>query len=244
MKESPDIARLASLIGDPARANMLTALMSGKALTATELASEAGITKQTASTHLARLTDGGLVLDRKQGRHRYFVLADDDVGAVLETMMGLAEKRGHLRLRTGPKDPALRKARICYDHLAGELAVQMFESCIARGYIERVGDGLGLTGTGENFFAEFGVDIRSLGSSRRPLCKSCLDWSARRSHLAGSLGTALLDRIYALKWAKRESASRVIRFSERGEALFRQRLIAVAAGSGTHSEEPATTLSE
>ena len=130
MKEGPDIARLGALIGDPARANILTALMSGKALTASELAGEAGVSPATASTHLGKLEAAGLLQQRKQGRHRYFALADDEVGAVLEAMMGLAESRGHTRTRTGPKDPALRKARICYDHLAGELGVHLFDSLI------------------------------------------------------------------------------------------------------------------
>ena len=119
MKEGPDITLLGSLIGDLAWANVLTALMSGKALTASELAAEAGITKQTASSHLNKLEAAALVSQRKQGRHRYFTLADDEVGSMLEAMMGPAAKRGLLRTRTGPKDPALRKARICFNHLAG-----------------------------------------------------------------------------------------------------------------------------
>ncbi|NNG02830.1 MAG: winged helix-turn-helix transcriptional regulator, partial [Inquilinus sp.] len=125
MKTGPDIAHVAALLGDPARANMLTALMSGRALTASELASEAGVTPQTASAHLARLQQGGLVVPRKQGRHRYYALTGEDVAAVLEALMGLAARTGHLRTRTGPKDPALRRARVCYDHLAGELGVRM-----------------------------------------------------------------------------------------------------------------------
>src|SRR4051794_22992637 len=121
MKTGPDIARIAALLGDPARANMMSALASGQALTAGELAREAGVTPQTASAHLAKLVAGRLVSHRKQGRHAYFALADDDVGALLESLMGLAEKAGHRRTRTGPKEPALRRARVCYDHLAGEL---------------------------------------------------------------------------------------------------------------------------
>ena len=120
MKEGPDIARLGSLIGDPARANILSALMSGKALTATELATEAGVTVQTTSSHLRKLEEADLIKQRKQGRHRYFALADADVGDLLETMMGLAARRGMLRTRTGPKDSDLRKARVCYNHLAGD----------------------------------------------------------------------------------------------------------------------------
>ena len=220
MKIGPDIALLGSLIGDPARANMLTALMSGKALTASELAAEASVTPQTASAHLGKLETGGLVRQRKQGRHRYFSLADDDVGSVLESMMGLAAKKGHSRTRTGPKEPALRKARVCYDHLAGELGVEMFDSLVARIFLVEDGDNLTLTATGRSFVTQFGVDVDTLKESRRPLSKSCLDWSARRSHLAGSLGAALLVRFYLLGWAKREDGTRIVAFTKKGEARF------------------------
>ncbi len=220
MKEGPDIALLGSLVGDPARANMLTALMSGKALTASELAAEAGVTPQTASAHLGKLQTGGLVRQRKQGRHRYFSLADDDVGRVLESMMGLAAKKGHSRTRTGPKEPALRKARVCYNHLAGELGVRMLDSLTTRKFLVEDGDNLELTAAGRIFVRQFGVDIDALRTSRRPLCKSCLDWSARRRHLAGALGTALLQRFYQLGWAKRETGTRIVAFSKEGEARF------------------------
>lgn len=220
MKEGPDIALLGALIGDPARANMLTALMSGKALTASELAAEANVTLQTASSHLGRLQTGGLIGQRKQGRHRYFSLADDEVGSLLESMMGLAAKKGHSRTRTGPKDPAMRRARVCYNHLAGELGVRMFDSLRARNLVAGDGDDLDLTGAGRAFAGQFGIDVDSLERSRRPLCKSCLDWSARRSHLAGALGTALLDRLYRLGWARRVDGTRIVTFTGRGEAAF------------------------
>ena len=139
---------LGSLIGDPARANMLTALMGGKALTATELANEAGITAQTASSHLGKLEGAGLLAQRRQGRHRYFSLAHDDVGQVLEGMMGLAAKQGHMRTRTGPKDPALRQARVCYNHLAGDFGVRMFDSLVARDLLRVTGESLTLTAAG------------------------------------------------------------------------------------------------
>lgn len=220
MKEGPDITLLGSLIGDPARANMLTALMSGKALTASELAAEAGVTMQTTSSHLGKLEAAGLLRQRKQGRHRYFSLADDDVGSVLEAMMGLAAKRGHMRTRTGPKDPALRNARVCYNHLAGELGVRIFDSLLARNYLVAAAEQLELTAAGGAFVSEFGIDLDPLVKARRPVCKSCLDWSARRTHLAGSLGTALLNRIYALGWATRQDGSRVVMFSTKGEKQF------------------------
>ena len=135
MKEGPDIAQIGALIGDPARANMLTALMGGQALTATELAGAAGITLSTASSHLAKLEAGGLVGQRKQGRHRYFTLADDEVGLLLEGLMGFAAHRGYLRARPGPKDPALRKARVCYNHLAGDFGVRMLDRLVADGHV-------------------------------------------------------------------------------------------------------------
>jgi DNA-binding transcriptional ArsR family regulator len=220
MKEGPDIALLGSLIGDPARANMLTALMSGKALTATELASEAGITLQTASAHLKKLEAAEMLQQRKQGRHRYFSLADDDVGSVLEAMMGMAAKRGLTRTRTGPKDPALRKARVCYNHLAGEFGVRIFDSLLANNFIAGDAEHVELTDAGQAFIGSFGIDVSALGKSRRPLCKPCLDWSARRIHLAGSLGTALLDRIYDLGWASRLDNSRIVGFTAKGEQTF------------------------
>ncbi len=220
MREGPDIARIGALIGDPARANMLTALMAGKALTATELAAEAGVTAQTASAHLSKLAEAGLTEGRKQGRHRYSTLADDEVGAVLEAVMGLAAKRGHLRTRTGPKDPALREARVCYNHLAGEMGVRLYDSMLASGGLQTAGEDILLTDKGDAFAREFGVDLDNLNTTRRPMCRPCLDWSARRTHLAGALGQALLTRITDLGWAKREPESRIIAFSTSGKKAF------------------------
>ncbi|MFP6770978.1 MAG: winged helix-turn-helix domain-containing protein [Alphaproteobacteria bacterium] len=220
MKKEPDIVLLESLIGDPARASMLTALMAGKALTATELAGEAGITAQTASSHLAKLVGAELLRQRRQGRHRYFSLASDDVGAVSEALMGQAAKHGHMRTRTGPKDPALQKSRVCYNHLAGAMGVRMFDSLLARGCLAVDGDDLILTAVGREFATGFGLDLQLLAKSRRPICKPCLDWSARRSHLAGALGTAYLDKIHALGWAKRQNGSRIIAFTTKGERHF------------------------
>ncbi len=220
MNVGPDIAALGSLIGDPARARMLTALLSGKALTPSELAVEAGVTVQTASFHLGKLAGAGLTQQQKQGRHRYYSLADDDVADVLVAMEGLAAKRGHTRTRTGPKDPDLRKARVCYNHLAGTLGVHMFDSLLARQYLAAEAENLELTDAGRAFVTGLGIDLEPLAKSRRPLCKACLDWSARRTHLAGALGTAFLDRFFALGWAERQSASRVVAFSDNGAARF------------------------
>ena len=222
MKDGPDIARIAGLIGDPARANMLTALMSGKALTATELSQEAGITPQTASSHLAKLHGGGLLIPRKQGRHKYFSLANDEVAHILEALMGLAARSGHVRSRTGPRDEELRKARICYNHLAGHMGVQMYDSFVRQGFLDIGADGLVLTNTGARFADGFGIDLKELQAKKSPLCRECLDWSERRSHLAGSLGRALLTQMENLGWAKRIPGSRVVRFTHVGEAAFRR----------------------
>lgn len=220
MKEGPDISQIGALIGDPARANMLTALMGGQALTATELAGAAGVTLQTASAHLAKLEAGGLIAQRKQGRHRYFGLADDEVGLLLEGIMGFAANRGLLRTRPGPKDPALRKARVCYNHLAGDYGVRLLDRLVADGDVALDGEEAALTPSGETRIAALGIDVPALKAQRRPLCRTCLDWSERRSHLAGSLGEALLARFIANGWAKREKDSRAIRFTGEGERTF------------------------
>ena len=230
MKEGPDIARAAALIGDPARANMLLALMSGRALTATELASEAGVTVQTASSHLARLQVGGLLRSRKQGRHKYFTLATSEVAEAIEALMGLAAGAGHLRNRTGPKDKALREARICYNHLAGEMGVRMFDGLLRQGHLLFENGELCLTPTGREFALALGLDVATLSAGRSPICRECLDWSERRSHLAGSLGRALLSRFVELDWARVNGNTRVVQFTVAGlkqfDALFEERIAA------------------
>ncbi len=227
MKEGPDIARIAALIGDPARANILTALMSGKALTVSELAREAGVTLQTASGHLAKLEQGGLTRILKQGRHKYVSLAGDEVARVLEALMGLAARVGHLRTRTGPRDQALRKARVCYNHLAGDMGTQLYDRFLALGYLGREGEALVLTTAGAALVRDFGIDLDALNRGRAPLCRDCLDWSERRAHLAGSLGRALLTRFENLGWARRDSETRAVHFSVKGEQKFAE-LVAAA----------------
>ncbi|MCA1456014.1 metalloregulator ArsR/SmtB family transcription factor [Bradyrhizobium sp. BRP22] len=223
MKAGPDIAMVASLVGDPARANMLTALLSGRALTASELAQEAGITPQTASSHLSKLETGGLIEPEKQGRHRYYRLTGTDVAGVLEGLAGLAARAGHMRVRTGPKDPALRRARICYDHLAGDLGVQMLDSMKKQRLIRQSKDAMELTGEGKRFILKaLQIEADALVHPRRPVCKACLDWSERRHHLAGTLGAAIMERFTELKWAARDPTpgSRVVNFSRNGERRF------------------------
>jgi DNA-binding transcriptional ArsR family regulator len=189
MREGPDIARIASLVGDPARANMLNALMGGTALTASELAHEAGVSLPTASSHLGKLMEGGLLTVASQGRHR-----------------------------PGPRDGAMRVARVCYDHLAGEQAVAMLDRLVAKNVLVRDEQQIRLGPSAASHFAAIGIDVYT--RPRRPVCRACLDWSVRRSHLAGTLGAAILDKILADKWARREKDSRAVIFSLPGKQAF------------------------
>ena len=222
MKHGPSIAGVAALIGDPARANMLQALMQGAALTATELALEAGVTKQTASSHLAKLSEARLVAVQKGGRHRYYRLFDAEVAWLLESLMGVADRAGFGRVRPGPKEPALRRARVCYDHLAGDMGVEVFDAMLGGEWLSGGEGELAVTATGVEAFARLGIDVAALRGGSRAVCRPCLDWSARRHHLAGALGAALLDRIFALGWARRSPDSRVVIFTSAGEAALRR----------------------
>lgn len=214
------ISTIAALIGDPARANMLTALMDGRALTVSELAAAANVALPTASGHLTKLDAAGLLKAEKQGRHRYYRLSGADVGEVLEGLMGLAERTGATRMRTGPKDAALRQARLCYDHLAGERGVAMLAAMQARGFIkgENV---LRLTEPGRAFVGEFGIGLDTLERGKRPVCRACLDWSERRNHLGGALGAAMLAKMIERRWA-RDEGNRVVSFSPDGSRNFQR----------------------
>jgi DNA-binding transcriptional ArsR family regulator len=232
MKNGPDIAALASLIGDPARANILAALMGGKALTSGECAAEAGISAPTASGHLSRLLDAGLLVVLVQGRHRYHSLAGPDVAEAVETLMGLAARVGLKRTHPGPREAAMRKARFCYDHLAGEAATTLFARLVDLGLLVAKPEGLGLSPLGRARFQAEGIDIAALEAKPRAFCRACLDWSERRPHLAGSLGAAIAKLTIERGWCRREAGSRAVYFSPRGE----QALLNLA---GPDLDEPA-----
>ncbi len=220
MKYGPDIAIAASLIGDPARANMVLALMSGQALSAADLAREAGVTPSTATGHLTKLVFAGLLNVRKQGRNRYFDLAEPDVAHAIEALIAVAARAGHLRARPGPKDEAMRHARSCYDHLGGRLAVDLFGRWLAGGVLCWRGGAIHLTRKGRGFLVDRGVVIANLEARKRPLCRSCMDWSEKRHHLAGMLGAEVLARAVTQGWAVREPRLRTVSFSKRGEENF------------------------
>jgi DNA-binding transcriptional ArsR family regulator len=219
MLDTPDIAYVAALVGDPTRGRMLTALMDGRALTATELALEGGVLPSTASSHLARLTAAGLVSLVTQGRHRYYRLSAPEVAAAIESLMSIAPRVGRPPVNGGPLDEGLRRARVCYDHLAGEAAVQMLKRLRDKGILDGGDAALALTRKGEAWCAGAGIDLATLRRKRRPLCRACLDWTERRTHLAGALGAAILERLFAQRYARRETGSRAVILSPRGEAF-------------------------
>jgi DNA-binding transcriptional ArsR family regulator len=223
MSAGIDIARIAALVGEPARAQMLLVLLSGQAMTATELSQAAAVTKQTASTHLSRMVDAGLLCVEHQGRHRYFRLANADVAQLLEHLLGMAGRIDASVPRAGPREHSLRKARVCYDHLAGEMGVRMLDSLLAHGLVQRHDGALRIGTNGYRHFEQLGIDISALSSRRRPPCRACLDWSMRRHHLAGSLGAVLLVDLLERGWARRARQSRAIHFTIEGEALFGRR---------------------
>lgn len=214
------IAEVAHLIGDPSRANMLSALMSGQALTAGELARHAGVSAPTTSGHLAKLAEAQLVAVEKQGRHRYYRLASPEVAEAIHALMAVAANGPKRHRPIGPKDEALRFARTCYDHMAGQLAVTLADALAAKRYIE-LRDGAGLVSDeGRRFFCDLGLDLGGAARTTRPLCRTCLDWSERRMHLSGRLGAALLNRTLFLGWLARTGDSRALRMTRAGEVGF------------------------
>jgi DNA-binding transcriptional ArsR family regulator len=221
-------ATIGALVGDPARASMLVALMDGRALTAAELAAVAGVTPQTASNHLARLVAGDLLAVERQGRHRYHRVATPAIAQMIEGMMavaatGTADRR--VVPRTGPKDLAMRHARTCYDHLAGRVAVGIADRMIARDEIWFGDDGGELTALGAHRLNSVGIDVAQIVGSRgrRAFCRPCLDWSERRPHIAGAVGKALLDHSIDKAWLRTVTGSRAIivtRFGRRALTIL------------------------
>jgi DNA-binding transcriptional ArsR family regulator len=209
MSEVLDIAAVAALIGDQARANILVALLDGRALTASELAYAAHITPQTASGHLKKLSAARMIVPVQQGRHRYFHLAGPQVARMIESITTVAAAAPP-RLRPIRISDAMREARMCYDHIAGRLGIVLADSLLAHNHVEFADDGGIVTPRGERFLSDLGIDIEGLRRSHRVFCRPCLDWSERRPHLAGSVGAALARRLFDLRWIARTSDSRAL----------------------------------
>ena len=221
MITGPIIAEIAALVGDPARAMMMSALLDGRALTASELAVAARVTPQTASTHLAKLTEAGLLSVARDGRHRHFRLASPTVCDMIDGIVAvaLAKRPRHRPLTRQAR--ALSAARICYDHLAGRLSVDLTDSFVAREYIVLHGEGAVITTAGTRFLTEFGVELPA-GRSTRRLCRLCLDWTERRPHIAGALGAAITGRYFDLGWMERMNRSHAVVVTPAGRRGFRK----------------------
>jgi DNA-binding transcriptional ArsR family regulator len=209
MSDVLDVAAVAALVGDPARANILCALLDGRAFAAGELAYAAHVSPQTASGHLGKLAAARLIVSIPQGRHRYYRLAGPHVATMLESIIAVAAIAPP-RCRPIRIDDDLRTARLCYDHIAGRLGVGLADALCTRGHVELSDDGGALTASGEAFLREFGIDIEKVRHSRRIFCRPCIDWSERRPHLAGAVGTALAQRLFALGWIERVRYGRAL----------------------------------
>lgn len=220
MSEGPYIAEPAALIGDPARANMLAALLDGRALTATELGLTAGVAPPTASGHLAKLLEGRLVSVTSTGRHRYYRLASPAVARVLESLMALAidgPPRHRPNSRCGEH---MARARTCYDHLAGKLGVSLADSLAEQQHVILTDQGGVVTEKGRAFLGKLGVDLSFPVKSRRAFCRPCVDWSERRLHIGGHIGAAIAARFMALGWTERRKDGRALIITPAGEQAF------------------------
>ena len=214
MVTTSTVAEIGSLLGDPARVNMMVALLDGRAWTARELADAAGVTPQTASSHIAKLVAARMVRVDRQGRHRYHRIASADVAQLLEQMhvagAALAASRG---APPGPRDPAMRELRSCYDHLAGRIAVELCGRLLEK----TEANGTRLSAAARPLLSDLGIDLDALDRGRREFCRTCIDWSERRPHVAGALGAAMLDRFGELGWIKRRATSRALVLTASGE---------------------------
>jgi DNA-binding transcriptional ArsR family regulator len=217
----PDISSLAALLSEPARGRILVALLDGRSLPATELAQRAGITCQTASSHLAKLTEGRLLQVIPQGRHRYYRIANARVAELLESMARFAPRKE--TCRPEPKSP-IQIARTCYNHLAGSLAVRITDAIVGLGFLREVGRDYQLSKKGAQWFSELGIDAGVLRKSGRVFARQCLDWSERRNHLAGALGSALAEYLFERGWIERVRKSRAVRTTELGRRELKRRL--------------------
>jgi DNA-binding transcriptional ArsR family regulator len=208
------MARLAGALADRTRAAFCLALLDGRAWTAGELARQAGVARSTATEHLDRLVADGLLVDHRQGRHRYVRLADPDAAELVEHLSARAPQplAATKSLSAATKHAALARGRTCYDHLAGRLGVAVTEAMVARGLL----DEWAVTPPGLAWLTGIGVDVGEARASRRPFVRSCLDWTERRPHLAGAVGAALCHRMFDARWIERIGSGRAVRLTPAG----------------------------
>jgi DNA-binding transcriptional ArsR family regulator len=222
MQHEPDLSTIAALIGDPARATMLSALLSGQSLPASDLAYRAHITPQTASLHLAKLVEGNLLEVSPMGRHRYYRLKNAEVAAALEALALISPAPRVRTQRESGEYQALCYARTCYDHLAGKMGVAMTQALLAQGRLTLNDQSYALTEQGADWLAGWNVDESELRQGRRKFAPTCLDWSEHRHHLAGALGAAVMNRLFENGWFTRIPGNRALQLTKTGRQGFRQ----------------------
>jgi DNA-binding transcriptional ArsR family regulator len=212
-----DLASIGRMLGDERRARFLLALMGGEELPAGELAARAGASSSLASAHLSKLLDAGLVHVARRGRQRYYTLAGPQVAEAIESLLAIAPRRAAHSLRESNRGEAIRRARTCYDHLAGQLGVGLTDALERHRAISASASGWELTARGEQMLEDLGLDLPALRSQRRAFIRPCLDWTERRAHLAGSVGAGVADRFFELGWISRLSGSRALRVTREGQ---------------------------
>lgn len=218
MSINPNVARVASSIADISRAGILTVLLDGRYHTATELSSKIGITPQTISYHLNKLLEQELITVEKQGRHRYFGIPNQEIAATLESLLVISPQSAIKSFKQSRDDSAIRQARTCYDHIAGDLGVKITNALLEKGILCDHQNEFSLTKEGELFFEDFQINISETRKKRRSFCHKCLDWSERRHHLGGALGNAILERLIELHWVTRMPDTRALSVTMKGKA--------------------------
>ncbi|WP_044639825.1 ArsR/SmtB family transcription factor [Risungbinella massiliensis] len=217
MNTNTNITMVATLVSDTSRAAMLTILMDGRFHPASELAYMAGVKPQTASFHLTKMVQADIVTVEKQGRHRYYGIRNSEVAQVMEQLLAIAPPMEIRSLKQSSEDKAVRFARTCYDHLAGNVGVQLTNSLLQMGVIYEEEKDFLVSEKGKDFFGDFQINISQIKKKRRSFATKCLDWSERRHHLAGSLGNALLERLLELNWLERIPKTRAIQITSEGK---------------------------
>lgn len=217
MKASPNVAIVAALVSETSRAAILTALLDGRYHPASDLAQMAGIKPQTASFHLAKMLEANIVTVEKQGRHRYYGIRNQEVAHIIESLLSVAPPVEIKSFKHASENKGLRIARTCYDHLAGNLGVELTVALKNLGVLYEENNAFYVTEMGEAFFASFQINLEEVKKKRRSFSHKCLDWSERRHHLGGALGKALLERLLELNWVQRAPKTRAIKITNEGK---------------------------
>tara|TARA_R110002124_G_scaffold279835_1_gene452704 strand:- start:1438 stop:2148 length:711 start_codon:yes stop_codon:yes gene_type:complete len=224
MHDEPPMSRIGALIASPARARMLTELFDGRALTATELAGIAGVSAATASEHLGILVAGGFISREKSGRHHYFNLASREIASALEQLVA---QTAHVNIADRPGNrqrTPMQNARMCYDHIAGQLGVAIANALVKHGALVPLGSDYELSEKGEQLLGELGIAVPKLSKSKRLFARQCLDWSERRHHVAGAVGAAIADLSFEKGWIQRTKERRVLSVTPKGRIALEKRL--------------------